>query len=87
MCSLTPSLKRPRALPRTLTHDTPSRAQEYALSAAVRGSRRLLRLERREGPKHAAAFSEESATLTEMVKEALIFERVTARFFASGPWG
>ena len=72
---LTPSLPRPRALPRTLTHGTPSSAQECALSADVRGSRRLLRLEGREGPWHHAAFSEESTTLTKMVKEALIFGR------------
>ena len=42
----------------------------------MRGLRRLLRLEHREGPMHAAAFSEESTKLTEKIKEALIFERV-----------
>ena len=40
----------------------------------MRGSRRVLGLEEREAPRQTAAFAEESTTLTEVEKEALIFE-------------
>ena len=70
-----PSRNRPLALPRTLTHGTSSCSQKSELSAAVRGSRRLLGLEEREGPWHLLRLSDESTTLTKMIFEALNFER------------
>ena len=86
MCSQTPSLHRPLAFPRTLMHGAPSRSPKHALSAAMRGSRRLLRNEEREAPWHTMAMSEEKTTFTEMLKEALSFASETLSARQGGSW-